>query len=112
MAAALPGVRGSRFESKLADSGLLAEVQARHGHSAQPESLAVCAVLQAVLDVVAAEGLEPTPTAIFAGIMSALERPNALESPEARGAAALCSRRRCHCRLPLPCRAVQLTPTS
>jgi ribosomal RNA-processing protein 12 len=57
------------------DGGIVSDVQARHGHSAQPESQQVMAVMRAVLEVIAAQGLSPSPTAIFAAIMSALEKP-------------------------------------
>ena len=42
----------------------------------------VCAVLQAVLDVVASQGLQPTPTVIFAAVMSSLDRPATQASAE------------------------------
>ena len=61
------------------DDGVVAELRARHGRSTQPESGAVLAVLQAVLDVLAAEGMAPSPTAIFAACMSSLE-----SSPDTR----------------------------
>ncbi|KIY94702.1 hypothetical protein MNEG_13261 [Monoraphidium neglectum] len=63
-------------------TGVVAELRARHGHSAQPESQQVLAVLQAVLDVVAAEGMQPSPTALFAAVMSALEREDTRSSPQ------------------------------
>ena len=44
--------------------------------------LQVCAVLQAVLDVVASQGMQPTPTAIFAAVMSSLDRPATQASAE------------------------------
>jgi len=51
----------------------------------------VCAVLQAVLDVVASQGLQPTPTAIFAAVMSSLDRPATQASAEVCSAP-ICSR--------------------
>lgn len=63
-----------------ADGGIVSELQSRHGHSAQPESQQVLAVLQAVLEVIAAQEMQATPTTIFAALMSALERPDAQES--------------------------------
>eukprot|EP00878_Enallax_costatus_P036532 GHUV01041032.1.p1 GENE.GHUV01041032.1~~GHUV01041032.1.p1 ORF type:complete len:246 (+),score=51.10 GHUV01041032.1:709-1446(+) len=60
-----------------ADGGIVTEIQSRHGHSAQPESQQVLAVLQAVLEVINAEGMAATPTTIFAALMSALDRPDA-----------------------------------
>jgi ribosomal RNA-processing protein 12 len=63
-----------------ADGGIVAELQSRHGHSAQPESQQVLAVLQAVLEVIGAQGMPATPTSIFAALMSALERPDAQQS--------------------------------
>lgn len=73
-----------------ADGGIISEINARHGHSAQPESQQVLAVLQAVLEVIAAEDMAATPTTIFAAIMSALERPDAQSSPVVRAASAGC----------------------
>jgi hypothetical protein len=71
------------FES---EGGVVAELRARHGRSAQPESQQVLAVLQAVLEVVQAEGLQPSPTALFAAVMSALERKETRSSPQVRRA--------------------------
>jgi hypothetical protein len=67
-----------------ADGGIVSELQSRHGHSAQPESQQVLAVLQAVLEVISAQGMSTTPTTMFAALMSALERPDAQESPVVR----------------------------
>jgi ribosomal RNA-processing protein 12 len=64
------------------DGGIISEVKSRHGHSAQPESQQVMAVLQAVLEVIQAEGMSATPTTIFAALMSALDRPDAQNSTE------------------------------
>jgi hypothetical protein len=59
------------------------ELRARHGHSSQPESLQVMAVLQAISEVVTAEGMNPQdPTTLFAAAMSALERPDTRTAPE------------------------------
>jgi hypothetical protein len=69
------------MDTSSADGGIVAEIRGRHGHSAQPESQQVLAVLQAVLEVIAAEGMTATPTTIFAALMSALERPDAQSSP-------------------------------
>jgi hypothetical protein len=63
--------------------GVVAELRARHGRSMQPESLQVMAVLQAVVEVVTAEGLNPAdPTTLFAACMSSLERPDTRGSPQ------------------------------
>jgi hypothetical protein len=78
------------MDASSADGGIVAEIRSRHGHSAQPESQQVLAVLQAVLEVIAAEGMTATPTTIFAALMSALERPDAQSSP-AVSTAALCT---------------------
>ena len=65
--------------------GVVAELRARHGRSTQPESSAVMAVLQAVLDVLAAEAMAPSPTAIFAACMSSLESsPDTRKDPQVR----------------------------
>lgn len=68
----------------IADGGIAAEIQTRHGHSGQPESRQVLAVLQAVLEVIKAEGMAATPTTIFAALMSALDRPDAQGSAVVR----------------------------
>lgn len=62
--------------------GVVAEVYAKHRNSTQPESHQVCAVLGAVIEVVQAEGLQPTPTALFAALMSSLEKPETQVSPQ------------------------------
>lgn len=64
--------------------GVVGEIYAKHRNSTQPESQQVCAVLGAVLEVVQAEGLQPTPTALFAALMSALEKPETQASNQVR----------------------------
>ena len=54
-----------------------AAVLARHGASPQPSSRAVAAVTRSVLDVLHGAGLPPSPAALFAACMSALERGEA-----------------------------------
>lgn len=63
-------------------NGIVAEIYAKHRKSIQPESQQLCAVLGAVLEVVQAEGLHPTPTALYAALMSSLEKPETLASPQ------------------------------
>lgn len=62
--------------------GVVAEIYIKHRNSTQPESQQVCAVLGAVLEVVLAEGLQPTPTALFAALMSSLEKPETQASAQ------------------------------
>ncbi|KAK9845416.1 hypothetical protein WJX81_006006 [Elliptochloris bilobata] len=62
------------------DAGFTAELLAKHRNSAQPESRQLCAVLGAILEVLSSEGLQPTPTAVFAAVMSSLEKVES--SPE------------------------------
>ena len=62
--------------------GVAAEIYAKHRHSAQPESQQVCAVLGAVLEVVQAQALQPSPTALFAALMASLEKPETQSSPQ------------------------------
>lgn len=70
-------------EDGMDEGGILTELRARHGHSRQPESQQVLAVLQAVVEVVTAEGMNPSdPTTLFAAVMSALERPDTRTSPQ------------------------------
>ena len=64
--------------------GVVGEIYAKHRNSTQPESQQVCAVLGAVLEVVQAEGLQPTPTALFAALMSSLEKPETQASSQVR----------------------------
>ncbi len=68
-------------------TSLLDELLAKHQNSAQPESRQLVAVAGAVAEVLAAEGMQPTPTALFAAAMSSLERTEAQGSPEARHSA-------------------------
>lgn len=67
------------------DGGITTEILAKHGHSAQPESQQLVAVLHATTEAIKAEGLPATPTAYFAAIMSALERPETHNSAQVRG---------------------------
>jgi hypothetical protein len=48
------------------------ELLAKHLRSKQPESQQICVVLGAILEVLDGEGMEATPTALFAAIMSSL----------------------------------------
>lgn len=64
------------------DGGITQELLQRHGRSPQPESRQLVAVLQAVTDVILAEGLALTPAALFAATMAALDRPETQASPE------------------------------
>lgn len=77
-------------DEKYEDVGLAAEIFTRHKNSTQPHSQQLVAILQAVLEVLKAEGLQPTPTALFAALMSSLEKPETLLNDEVRrsGAAA------------------------
>jgi hypothetical protein len=79
----------SRFDTAVMEGGtsLLDELLAKHQNSAQPESRQLVAVAGAVAEVLAAEGMQPTPTALFAAAMSSLERTEAQGSPEARHSA-------------------------
>ena len=70
-------------------SDVHAEIKARHGHSMQPESLQLKAILQAVTEVIQAQGMEVTPLTLFAATMSALEKPESLASPQVRAGAAV-----------------------
>ncbi|MEW5303887.1 MAG: hypothetical protein WDW36_006539 [Sanguina aurantia] len=71
------------------DGGITQELIQRHGRSPQPESRQLVAVLQAVTDVILAEGLSLTPAALFAATMAALDRPETQASPEV--ALAMCT---------------------
>lgn len=68
------------------DGGLVAEIMGRHGRSIQPESKQICLILNAVLEVIKAEGLQPTPTALFAALLASLGQPAARDSNEVTAA--------------------------
>ena len=63
-----------RTESRYAGiEGVAGEIFARHAHSQQPESQQLCAALAAILEVVEAQGMQPTPTVLFAAILVSME---------------------------------------
>lgn len=71
--------RGDLIENELAARGnenqgasLAEEIFSRHQGKANPDSRQICAVLSGVLDVIASQGLQPTPAALFAAISTAL----------------------------------------
>jgi hypothetical protein len=66
------------------DGGVTEEVSRRHGNSSQPESQQIMAVLNAVKEVILAENLSVTPTALFAATMSALEKSETQQSAQVR----------------------------
>jgi hypothetical protein len=74
----------------VADTSIEAEVLSKHGHSAQPESQQLVAVLHALKDAIQAEGLATSPTSYFAAGMSALEKPETRASPQVLAAAPPC----------------------
>lgn len=53
------------------------ELLAKHLRSKQPESQQICVVLGAILEVLDGEGMEATPSALFAAIMSSLQSSKA-----------------------------------
>lgn len=56
------------------DGGVAAEILAKHIRSQQPESQQICVILSAILEVLTAEGMDPSSTALFAATMSSLEK--------------------------------------
>lgn len=68
--------------TQMEDGGITSEVMSKHGHSAQPESQQLVAVLHALQDAIKAEGLPPSPTSFFAAGMSALEKPETRSSTQ------------------------------
>ena len=72
----MPGVAAAENNS------VAAELYAKHRRSAQPESRHICVVLDAVREVLSNEQLEATPTAIFADVMSSLDREDTQASAE------------------------------
>ena len=65
-------------------TGLAQVLLQKHSNSTQESSQTLCAVVRATLEVLQGEGLEATPSALFAAVMSSLERPQGHSSPEAR----------------------------
>eukprot|EP00798_Chlamydomonas_sp_ICE-L_P031076 gene31076-6203_t len=64
------------------DGGVVQEILAKHGNSAQPESRQVVAILQATSEVIKVNGMQVSPISIFAASMSALERPETASSAQ------------------------------
>ncbi|EFN50547.1 hypothetical protein CHLNCDRAFT_137227, partial [Chlorella variabilis] len=58
------------------------EIYTKFAGKTQPESRQLVAILAAVQEVVRAQGLEVTPTAMFAALMASLEKPETLASGE------------------------------
>lgn len=63
-------------------TNLAADLLHKHSNSTQASSQTLCAVLKATLEVLESEGLDPTPSALFAAVMSSLERPQAYSTPD------------------------------
>ena len=68
----------------LQSGGVLAALFSKHQNSRQPESQQLCAVMSAILEVLDQEKMQATPTAVFAAVMSSLEKPETQGSPEVR----------------------------
>lgn len=58
------------LDAAQAPPSLAQEIQAKYGGKTQPESRQLVAILGAVQEVVKAQGLEVTPTAMFAALMA------------------------------------------
>ena len=58
----------------------LAELFGKHRNSTQAESQHLCAAMTAVVELIEGQGLQITPTAVFAAVMATL---NEAEPPEA-----------------------------
>lgn len=56
------------------DDDMCAVLMARFGNSQAPEHKHLCAVVQAMAEVLREQSLDPTPTAYFAATMSCLDR--------------------------------------
>ncbi|PSC74246.1 ARM repeat superfamily [Micractinium conductrix] len=61
---------------------LAQEIHSKFSGKTQPESRQLVAILGAVSEVLKAQGLEVTPTAMFAALMASLEKPETLASGE------------------------------
>jgi|Transcript_3369 ribosomal RNA-processing protein 12 len=64
----------------------VAELYERHLMSSSADSKHVTAVLEAVASILKAEGIKPSPTAVFAASLSSLERTDTEASPETSAA--------------------------
>ncbi len=62
--------------------GFVQSVLANHQNKPAPESQHLVATVLAVCEVLEAQGLQTTPTALFAATLSALEKIDATSSPE------------------------------
>lgn len=65
---------GSFSAQEHAGQSLTQEIFAKHRNGTQPESQHICIILSSILEVIASEGLQPTPTAIFAALISSLQQ--------------------------------------
>mmetsp|Transcript_58137 Transcript_58137/g.184995 ORF Transcript_58137/g.184995 Transcript_58137/m.184995 type:complete len:787 (+) Transcript_58137:188-2548(+) len=68
-------------EAPLGEGDLVLEIYARHSNKSN-ESRQLCAVLGAVLEVIKEQGLDPTPTALFAALMMSFEGQAMAANPE------------------------------
>jgi len=70
---------------ELSDSGapdIAEEIFSRYRNSTQPESQQLCTILSAILEVIKTEGLQATPTALFAALMCSIEDADSAASPD------------------------------
>ncbi len=83
MTADAPGDGG--LASAPPSSSLPDEIMRRHAGKPGAESRALVGVLGAVLDAVSSRGLDPSPAALFAALMAALDGPRALDDAQVGG---------------------------
>ncbi|PRW60392.1 ARM repeat superfamily [Chlorella sorokiniana] len=77
-----PGQAAPPEDDGLGAPTLAQEIYRKYAGKTQPESRQLVAILGAVQEVVRGQGLEVTPTAMFAALMASLEKPETLASSE------------------------------
>ena len=80
-----------RLDTNTMDSitgSFLHELYSKHRNSTQAESMHLCAVMTAVVDLIQSQGLAVSPTSVFAAAMSSLDDDSS-KDPTVRPAAAL-----------------------
>ncbi|KAK3283791.1 hypothetical protein CYMTET_8532 [Cymbomonas tetramitiformis] len=59
----------------LSSGNIITQLLSKHTNASQPESQQVVAVLRALQEVLESQGMNPSPTAVFAAIMTPLSQP-------------------------------------
>ena len=57
----------------------LSDLYSKHRNSTQAESMHLCAVMTAVIEVIESQGLAVSPTSVFAAVMSSLSEDSSAD---------------------------------